>query len=88
MVAHMRLFQIIKTSLARVTDPEKENDNISTAEETEVINEVSKEEDTASEENPPAIKSDDHYTLSDEDTSQLVEDNEAMKTQKVKYHLE
>ena len=54
-----------------------ENDKLSTAEEADIINEVPEEEDTASEENPPAIKGDDDYTISDEDSSQSVEDNEA-----------
>jgi hypothetical protein len=62
---------------AKVTYPEEENDNISTSGKADLINEVSKEEDTASKENPPAIKSDNNGTISDEDTSQLVEDNEA-----------
>jgi peptidoglycan/xylan/chitin deacetylase (PgdA/CDA1 family) len=66
-----------KEFAARVTYPEEENNKLSTAEESELINEASEEEDTASEENPPAIKGDDDDTISDEDSSRSVEDNEA-----------
>jgi peptidoglycan/xylan/chitin deacetylase (PgdA/CDA1 family) len=59
----------------RVTDPEEENDNLSTIGEEDLINEVLEEEDIAFEENPPAIKSDDDNTIS-ENSSRSVEDNE------------
>ena len=75
--AHETIPNNQKEFAARVTDPEEENDNLSTAEEADLINEVSEEEDTASEENPSAIKGDDDDTISDEDSSQSVEDNEA-----------
>jgi peptidoglycan/xylan/chitin deacetylase (PgdA/CDA1 family) len=68
--AHETISNNQKEFAARVTDPERENDNLSTAEEPELINEVS-EEDTASKMNPPAIKSDGDDTISDGDTGQI-----------------
>ena len=74
----MRLFQINqKEFAARVIDPGVENDDLSTAEEADLINKVSGEEDTASEANPPPIKGDDDDMISDEDSIQSVEDDEA-----------
>jgi hypothetical protein len=68
--AHETISNNQKEFAARVTDPERENDNLSTAEEPELSNEVS-EEDTASKMNPPAIKSDGDDTISDGDTGQI-----------------
>jgi peptidoglycan/xylan/chitin deacetylase (PgdA/CDA1 family) len=60
---------------ARVTGPE--DDNLSTAEEEEedLINEVTEVEEIVSKENPPAIKSNDSDTISDEASSRSVEGN-------------
>jgi peptidoglycan/xylan/chitin deacetylase (PgdA/CDA1 family) len=61
---------------ARVTDPEEETDNLSTAEEEEdLISEVTEVEEIVSKENPPAIKSNDYDTISDEASSRSVEGN-------------
>ena len=65
-----------KEFAARVANPEEENDNISTSGKADLINEVSEEEDTASEENPPAIKGDEDDTIADKDLSHSVDDNE------------
>jgi peptidoglycan/xylan/chitin deacetylase (PgdA/CDA1 family) len=60
---------------ARVTDPEEETDNLSTAEEEEdLISEVTEVEEIVSKENPPAIKSNDYDTISDA-SSRSVEGN-------------
>jgi peptidoglycan/xylan/chitin deacetylase (PgdA/CDA1 family) len=61
---------------ARVTDPEEETDNLSTAEEEEdLISEVTEVEEIVSKENPPAIKSNDYDTISDAASSRSVEGN-------------
>jgi peptidoglycan/xylan/chitin deacetylase (PgdA/CDA1 family) len=66
---------------AKVTDTEKENDNLSTEEKADLINqEVAEEEDTPTEENAPITKGNDDDTVPDENSrSQSEEDAEVDK---------